>query len=51
MQRYFPIYKYERENLPDEFKVMLRQIGLSFENDQIPALKTIDDLIQKSEFL
>lgn len=51
MQRYFLPYKYEHWNIPDDFKIILDQIGISFENNQIPNRKAIDSLLQKAKVM
>jgi hypothetical protein len=47
MQKYFPPLKYERWNLSDEFKVLLQEIGESFQGNKIPTTKELDSLIKK----
>jgi hypothetical protein len=51
MQEYFPPSKYERWNLPDEFKFLLREIGESFAGNKTPTIKELDNLIEKAKGL
>ena len=51
MQRYFLPDQYEHWNIPADFKTVLHQIGLSFENGQIHARAALESLIQKAKDL
>lgn len=51
MQRYFPPSRYERWDLPVEFKSVLREIGEAFSESSIPTTKELGALIQKAKDL
>ena len=51
MQRYFPPQKYERWNLPDEFKRILDEIGYYFEIEKMPSQATVRNIIRKTASL
>ena len=51
MQKYFPPLKYERWNLPDEFKLLLRDVGESFGGSELPTVKELNGLIEKAKDL
>ena len=51
MQKYFPPSKYEHWELPTEFKLLLREIGMFFDGSKIPTTAELCKSIQKARDL
>ncbi len=51
MQRYFPPSKYERWNLPAEFKLLLHELGETFDRSELPPVIELRSLMEKAKDL
>lgn len=51
MQRFFPTRKYEKYDMPIEFRSLLHKIGETFEKNKTPAFEELGTIIRKSKDL